>query len=180
MKILFLIKEINMSLQDMRILKIDSCPTCSAKATVTYQIGCTADNQIKFKVIANSGGGLFSAEWISLSAIKEAFDTSPRVITSFTLMKLFKGKSINTPGFLMAALKYEGLVKNLEGKQRGYEQLDHEKFLNDIKVLIASDVNLSDKALNSNAKTTTPIKTKKSSAKATAPVAFPLVTEQAI
>ena len=167
-----------MSILDMRILKIDSCPTCSAKAIVTYQVGCTKDQQIKFKVIANSGGGLFSAEWISLSAIKEAFDTSTRVITSYTMMKLFKGKSINTPGFLMAALKHEGLVKNLEGKQRGYEQLDHEKFLNDIKVLIASDVNLSDKTLKPNSKPVTSIKTKKSSSSTHAPIAFPLVTDQ--
>jgi hypothetical protein len=168
-----------MSILDMRILKIASCPTCTAKATVTYQIGCTADNQIKFKVVANSGGGLFSAEWIALSAIKEAFDTSPRVITSYTMMKLFRGKSINTPGFLMAALKHEGLVKNLEGKQRGYEQLDHGEFMSSINALIASDVSLSDKTPTTIKKSTPPAKSKKSSAVIDAPIAFPLVTEQA-
>lgn len=163
----------------MRILKIASCPTCTAKATVTYQIGCTNDQQVKLKVVANSGGGLFSAEWIALSAIKEAFDTSPRVITSFTMMKLFKGKSINTPGFLMAALKHEGLVKNLEGKQRGYEQLDHATFLSSMNELIASDVNLADKAPTSISKPKTPIKPKKSSTAIHPPIDFPIVTEQA-
>lgn len=168
-----------MSILDMRILKVESCPTCTGKATVTYQVGCTKDNKVNFKVVGNSGGGLFSSEWISLSAIKEAFDTSPRVITSYTMMKLFKGKSINTPGFLMAALKHEGLVKNLEGKQRGYEQLDHGEFMTSINVLIASDVNLSDKAPTPISKSFTPAKTKKSSAANNAPIPFPLVTEQA-
>ena len=168
-----------MSILDMRILKIASCPTCTAKATVTYHIGCSRDQQVKFKVVANSGGGLFSAEWIALSAIKEAFDTSPRVITSFTMMKLFKGKSINTPGFLMAALKHEGLVKNLEGKQRGYEQLDHATFLSSINELIASNVNLGDKTPTPISKPKAPLKTKKSSSTMHPPIAFPIVTEQA-
>ena len=163
----------------MRILKIASCPTCTAKTTVTYHIGCTSDQQVRFKVVANSGGGLFSAEWIALSAIKEAFDTSPRVITSFTMMKLFKGKSINTPGFLMAALKHEGLVKSLEGKQRGYEQLDHATFLSSINELIASDINLGDQAPTPIGKPKAPIKTKKSSAAIHPPIDFPIVTEQA-
>jgi hypothetical protein len=37
--------------------------------TLTYHIGFTTDKDIQFRVIANTGGGLFSPECISLSAI---------------------------------------------------------------------------------------------------------------
>ena len=41
----------------MRILKVASCPTSSGKATLTYHIGCNADNEIQFRIMANTGGG---------------------------------------------------------------------------------------------------------------------------
>ena len=88
----------------MRILKVASCPTSSGKANLTYHIGCTADKDIQFRVIANTGGGLFSPEWISLSAIQPAFEQAPFPLTSFPLINLYQGKSTNTPAFLMVAL----------------------------------------------------------------------------
>ena len=46
----------------MRILKIASCSTNSGKTTLTYHIGCTTDKNIQLRVVANTGGGLFSPE----------------------------------------------------------------------------------------------------------------------
>ena len=40
----------------------------------------------------------------------------------------------------MAALKNEGLVRNLEGKIRGYEILDNKAFIDEMKALMASDI----------------------------------------
>ncbi len=48
----------------IRILKIASCPTSSGKATLTYHIGCTTDKDIQFRVVANTGGGLFNIHWL--------------------------------------------------------------------------------------------------------------------
>ncbi|MDP3322010.1 MAG: hypothetical protein Q8S71_00515 [Hydrogenophaga sp.] len=126
----------------MRILKVASCPTCSAKGTLTYQLGCKADNQINFRITANSGGGYFSAEWVSLSTIQDALAIAPQPVTSFAFSKLFLGKSTNTPAFLLAALVSEGLLTPLTDKQRGYEILDSAAFMTVASKLIASDINL--------------------------------------
>ncbi len=151
----------------MRIIKIASCPTCSAKATLTYQLGCTSNSEINFRVTNNTGGGFFSAEWVSLSVIKEALAKAPQPITSFALTKLFLGKSTNTPAFLLAVLVSEGLLKALPDKLRGYEILDSAAFMAEVSKLIASDVNLkaaevSNKSAPTLTKSTSPIKLKKS------------------
>lgn len=145
----------------MRILKVASCPTCSAKGTLTYQLGCEADNKINFRITTNSGGGYFSAEWVSLSTIQDALANAPQPVTSFAFSKLFLGKSTNTPAFLLAALVSEGLLKILGDKQRGYEILDSAAFMAEVNALIASDINL--KLAPTITKPASTIKLKKSS-----------------
>ena len=171
----------------MRILKAATCPSSSGKATLTYHIGCTTDNDIQFRVIANTGGGLFSPEWISLSAIQPAFKQAPFPLTSFPLINLYQGKSTNTPAFLMAALKSEGLVRNLEGKIRGYEILDSKAFIDEMNALMATDIDLKaanipanyktsvalNKPAKSIAKTATTIKAKKSPLPIETPISVP-------
>ncbi|MGB2832940.1 MAG: hypothetical protein WBC07_08285 [Methylotenera sp.] len=155
----------------MRILKVASCPTSSGKATLTYHIGCTTDKDIQFRVVANTGGGLFSPEWVSLSAIQPAFEQAPFPLTSYPLIKLYQGKSTNTPAFLMAALKHEGLVRNLEGKIRGYEILDSKAFMDEVNMLIATGVNLKVAEIAANYKTSVAIN------KSAAPVKPALTTQ---
>lgn len=141
------------SINSMRILKVASCPTASGKTTLTYHIGCNADNEIKFRVIGNTGGGYFSAEWVAFNAIQPALAEASLPLTSFPLIKLYQGKSTNTPAFLMATLKHEGLVRNLVGKVRGYERLDSGVFMAEMGALIASGVNLKVAEIPANYKT---------------------------
>ena len=171
----------------MRILKVATCLTSSGKATLTYHIGCTTDNDIQFRVVTNTGGGLFSPEWISLSAIQPAFKQAPFPLTSFPLINLYQGKSTNTPAFLMAVLKNEGLVRNLEGKIRGYEIIDSTAFMDEMNALMASDIDLKvanipanyktsvalNKPTKTIAKSATPIKTKKPAPTIETPIAIP-------
>ena len=39
----------------LRILKMASCPTSFGKAILTYYICCTTDNDMQFRVVANTG-----------------------------------------------------------------------------------------------------------------------------
>ncbi len=126
----------------MRIIKAASCPSKSGKATLTYHVGSDADNEIHFRVVMNTGGGLFSPEWLSLNAIQPALAKAPAPLTSYPLVSLLQGKSTNTPSFLMAALKNEGLVRSLEGKVRGYELIDSAAFMGAVNALIASGVDI--------------------------------------
>ena len=144
-----------------RILKNASCPTLSAKGTLTYQLGCK-DDKIHFQITANSGGGYFSAEWVSLSSIQECLANAPQPVTSFAFSKLFTGKSTNTPAFLLAALVGEQLLKPRADKQRGYEILDSAAFMAEVSKLIASDIDLKLEAVPIT-KSTSSIKPKKAS-----------------
>ena len=128
-------------LESISILKKASCPTLSGKSTLTYHIGCTADSEIYFRIHANDGGGFFSREWVAWKEIQHHLEKVPKTtpITSVVLHRLFKGKSVNTPAFLLAVLKHEGLLRPLKGKKRSHELVDPESFLHKVDKLMASN-----------------------------------------
>lgn len=145
----------------MRVLKIATCPTNSGRATLAYQIGNSGEHDIYFRVTANTGGGLFSPEWVSLKSMLATLEDARKPLASFPLLNLLKGRSINTPAFLMAAMKSEGIVRSLEGKIRGYEIVDNEPFMAEMKTLIDSEVNLVVKDIPSDYKTSVALNKKK-------------------
>ncbi|SFM51616.1 hypothetical protein [Nitrosomonas communis] len=128
----------------VRVLKEGSCRSLTGKSTLTYHVGCTAESEVHFRLADNTGGGFFSDEWVALSAIQEAFDQQQKgkPIVSHILFSLFQGRSLNTPAFLLAVLKAEGLVIPLGDKQRGYERVDPAEFMAKIEKLMNSAVNL--------------------------------------
>jgi hypothetical protein len=142
----------NLESATVRILKIASCPSLSGKSTLTYRIGCevndegicTAESDPQFRIVDNTNIGFFSREWVPMSVIQREFDKVPvgMTITSFLLHALFRGKSVNTPAFLFAVLKNEGLVQPAKDKQRQYERMDPAGFLSMVRALIASKVEL--------------------------------------
>jgi hypothetical protein len=145
----------------MRVLKIATCPTNSGRATLAYQIGCSAEHDIYFRVTTNTGGGLFSPEWVALKSMLATLEAARKPLSSFPLLALLKGRSINTPAFLMAAMKSEGIVLSLEGKVRGYEIADNELFITEMKALITAGVNLTVKDIPGDYKTSVALNKKK-------------------
>ena len=127
-----------------RILKVATCPSLSSKSTLTYHIGCNEQSKILFRIANNTGGGFFSKEWIALDTILNIFDQQPdnKAIVSLLLYPLFQGKSLNTPAFLLAVLKQEGLVSQLEDQPKHYECCDPVEFMIEVKKLIDSAINL--------------------------------------
>lgn len=128
----------------LRILKIARCPTVSGKSTLTYHVGCTPESAIKIRLYGNTGNGFLNQDWIAWKAIQEKLE--PQLgATSFTsqvLHSLFDGKSLNSPGFLMAVLKAEGVVRVSTVKRRCYEPVKNSGFLAEIERLMASGVAL--------------------------------------
>ena len=124
----------------IRVLKTSTCDSLSGKSRLTYQIGCNADSEIYLRVNANTGGGFFSPEWVSLLDIQRVLDDSPEgePISSITFDGLFKGKSVNTPAFLTATLVHEKWLRVLKGKKRGLEILDPKPFLAKVEKLVAA------------------------------------------
>lgn len=127
-----------------RILKIASCPSLSGKSKLTYHIGCTGKSEIQMRITANSSTGYFNDDWVSLTEIQQALAKAPagKPITSFALHSLFRGRSVNTPSFIFAALKNEGWVRPLGDNQRTYERTDAKPLLAELKALAASSVDL--------------------------------------
>ena len=126
----------------MRIIQKATTDTISGKSKLEYHIGVTPDNEIHFRIHGNTGGGFFSQEWISLKDIQDVFDENPegQPISSIVLQSLFKGKSVNTPAFLLAALANEKLVRVMKGKKRGHIVMDPEDFTSRMEKLMSSGV----------------------------------------
>lgn len=126
----------------IRIVKVGTTTNVSGKHKLTYHIGCDANSDIRFRVYENSGGGYFSTEWVSLQAIQQAIEQGRKPTTSFALYDIFKGKSVNTPAFLLAVLLKENLVQIHEENQRCYAATNPDPFITEIQQLIASNVDI--------------------------------------
>jgi len=97
---------------DIIVTKTATCPTLSGETTLTYEVG-TTEQDTYYRIVGNSGKGLFCKDWIALSQITDLLAVSS--ITSSSLKPLYPGKSANNAGFLLAALKADGIVRIVEG-----------------------------------------------------------------
>ena len=96
--------------------------------------------------------------------IQRALEKRPNgtFITSFVLQPLFKGKSVNTPAFLLSALIHEQLLKPLPGKKRYHQVLDPADFMGRVEKLISSGAEVKTKgAVRKTTAKATPASSKK-------------------
>ena len=124
----------------MRVLATGTCDTLTGSSRLTYHVGSLPDGEVYLRVIGNTGGGLFSQEWISLRDILTSLKKRPegKAITSILLNPLFRGKSANTPGFLLAVLLHEKVIRSMQGKLRRHELMDTSAFKAKEDKLLAS------------------------------------------
>ena len=117
--------------ESMTVVKTASCETLTKKSKLTYQIGTLPDGEVYFRIHKNSGNGFFSNEWISLADIRKVLSKIPvgKPVTAIMLNDLFTGKSVNTPGFLLAVLVHEKLLIPMQGKKRSHEPVDPEEIV---------------------------------------------------
>ena len=104
----------------MQTLKQDTCPGLSGTNEITYEIGQEPDQSIWLRLVKSNRGGFVSKQWVSIDAVVNTLSQSPTPFTSYALHTHFSGKSINSPSFLMAALKHEGLVSQDENKKQAF------------------------------------------------------------
>lgn len=122
-------------MQNLATLK---CQTISDKSTLTYNIAIDEKENIFLRVSSNTGGGFWSKEWVSFDHITSLLEDIPRdqAITSIHLFPLFKGKSVNTPGYLLAVLRNEKLLESFQGKNRQYAYTGSDTFLEKVHKLM--------------------------------------------
>ena len=128
--------------ESISVVKTATCETLTRKSKLTYQIGTLPDGEVYIRIHKNSGNGFFSQEWIALSDIQKIMGKIPagKPVTSLVLDPLFQGRSVNTPGFLLAVLVQEKLLVPMEGKKRSHEAVSAEEFLDRVQQLVSGKV----------------------------------------
>lgn len=129
-----------------KVIKIASCSTLSGTSELSYYIGRDGEDKIFFLISNNTGGGYFNREWIAYKDVQAAL--TGRTISSIPLRQLFKGKSLNTSGFLLAVLIAEGLIERVSGKKNMYSLCPDESFLQAMSDLIAKEVDLTSEVID--------------------------------
>jgi hypothetical protein len=119
-------------------LKTGNCSSRSGKSKLTYLIGADSASEIHFRINGNTGNGFFNNDWIPLETILELLTKAGGAFTSYALHPLLKGKSNNTPAFLIASLLEEGIIHRSVSEKRCYEMSDVSVFMAKIKPLLES------------------------------------------
>jgi len=122
--------------EQFRILKVGTCPSLSLASQLTYHL-VQKDDQVYLGIAGNTGGGLYSKEYVSLDAIIAAIQ-GDQAVTGKTLRPLFKGKSANTRGFALAAARDLGLIVARPGEEGGYQGADPQHCREEVAALIAT------------------------------------------
>jgi hypothetical protein len=123
----------------VKVINSATCLSLSGKSNITYQVGTDPDSNIYLRIYGNTGGGFFSPEWVPLAEVQKFIADAPKdkPLSSWSLHPLFRGKSVNTPAFFMAALVHEKWLRILKGKKRGLEVLDEAPFMAKLEKLTA-------------------------------------------
>lgn len=112
----------------IKVVRVGSCPSLSDTGVLDYEVGADEAGEVYFRIVDNNATGyatpgFYSKEWIAWSEIHQVC-TNHDPITSILFRPLFKGKSVNTAGFLLATLKDQSLLVRKPGKVRHYMLTD--------------------------------------------------------
>lgn len=102
------------------ILKSSTCKSLSGDSTLTYSIGHDKTQGMIIRIMGNSGPGLFCKDWVSIEEIERLLSNCRKPFSSRVLSSVYKGRSANSSGFLMAALLEEGSVIQVTGKGNSF------------------------------------------------------------
>ncbi len=134
----------------MRIVRIQDCASLSGRSTLTYHIGYSEVNSERhLRIFANTAKGYFCKDWVSLSLLDLLLSETKGFASSTVQQMFFEGKSVNSGGFVLAALRNEGLIRAIPGSLRSYERLDGATWQQEILALIQAGVSLSGTAVAS-------------------------------
>lgn len=124
------------TIDNISVLKKEMTNSVTGKSFIHYEIGNNPEGVMHIRVITNTGGGYFSNEWVRFDAIYKELDRiGDQPVTSYHLKPLYEGKSVNTPAFLLAAMKNEGLLVPHPEKARCYAKTDPSDFIKAIQAL---------------------------------------------
>lgn len=99
------------------------CLSLSGRSTLTYCIGRhTVDRTLHLAITGNSGGGMWCKDRASAGDV-QSIVIGAEGLTAKSFHVLHPGKSINTGGFILAALLDLGLIRANEENTRLHEHV---------------------------------------------------------
>lgn len=123
----------------IKTVKTGNCPSLSGKSKLTYEFGIDDQAAWHVRIAKNSSTGYFSKAWVAFEHVQRVLEKNgTRPITCHTLGPIFKGRSVNTSGFLLAALKAVGLVQTSADNPRTYELGDGAAFFAELQAWAAA------------------------------------------
>jgi hypothetical protein len=115
--------EITPEVDPIEVIYTGECLSLSRRSTLLYAIGRHAeDGTLHLAITGNSGGGMFCPDWVSASAIQDVVMGESALVAKNFLV-LTPGKSINTGGFVQAAVKDLGLIRPNAENTRIHEHI---------------------------------------------------------
>jgi hypothetical protein len=109
--------------------KTGTCPSLSGKSKLTYEFGLDDKSTWHVRIAKSSGTGYYSKDWVPMEHVQRVLaKNGAKPISCHTLGQIFKGRSVNTPGFVLAVLKQVGLVQTSADNPRNYQLLDGKAF----------------------------------------------------
>lgn len=99
------------------------CSSLSERSILTYAFGRHAeDGTLHLAITGNSGGGMWCKDWASASAIQDVV-LGESGLTAKAFHCIHSGRSINTGGFILAALRDIGLIRVNSENSRLHEHV---------------------------------------------------------
>ncbi len=120
----------------IQVIHEGQCESLSGRSTLTFSVGRHPDSRaLHLKISGNTGGGMWCDEWIPGSEIDAVVIGDPE-LTSRSFQVLKPGRSTNTAGFVMAAVKSMGLIRNNAENTRLHELVPTETFERVVAALV--------------------------------------------
>jgi len=112
----------------IEVICTGTCESLSGRSDLTFAIGRhSEDGTLHLAITGNSGGGMWCKNWCSASDIQDVV-LGEGELTAKSFHVLHAGRSINTGGFILAALKELGLIRVSEANSRLHEHAPSSTF----------------------------------------------------
>ncbi|MBK7275644.1 MAG: hypothetical protein IPI08_03515 [Betaproteobacteria bacterium] len=123
----------------IQVIHEGQCESLSGRSTLTFSVGRHPDTgALHLRIVGNTGGGMWCDEWIPGSEIDAVVMGDPE-LTSRSFQVLKPGRSTNTAGFVMAAVKSMGLIRNNAENTRLHELVPTETFEKVVTALMGGE-----------------------------------------
>jgi hypothetical protein len=115
--------ETTIEVDPIEVIHTGHCESLSGRSDLTFAIGRhTEDGTLQIAITGNSGGGMFSSEFVSATAIQDVVLGAQEIVgQSFAV--LYPQVSTNCNAFLLAILREIGLVEVNPSQKRQHRHV---------------------------------------------------------